>query len=105
MTDIWIVAQGEYSSYTVIAAFTTMEAADEFARVSNENNDNKGWYGGYGKYEVERIDLNPPNPEVVKRIVEGEPAPRRYELSEEVKARLAREQEERVALVESLKLE
>lgn len=66
--DVWIVTQGEYSSYSVIAAFTTVEAADEFARISNLN------YDGYSRYEVERIDLDPPNPEIVRRVTkEAEP--------------------------------
>lgn len=99
MTDIWIVTQGEYSSYSVIAAFTTMEAANEFARVSNEN------LTEYYKYEVERIDLDPPNPEVVKRAVEEEPAPRRFEAPAEFKERWAREQAELAALIETMKLE
>ena len=72
MTDIWLVTKGEYSSYHVVAAFTSVEAADEFARVSNLNQED-GWSS---KHEVERIDLDPPTPEVVQRTVkEVTPAP------------------------------
>jgi hypothetical protein len=62
--DIWIVTTGEYSSYSVTAAFTEVEVADEFARISNANTD--GWPS---EYRVERIDLNPPMPVLKQRPV------------------------------------
>jgi hypothetical protein len=77
MTDIWIVTSGEYSSYSVDAAFTTMEAADAWAARMNAN---RGPYQHYAiEYIVERIDLDPLLPELVKHVVE-EPKPRSVEI-------------------------
>src|SRR5678815_1091483 len=99
MTDIGIVTQGEYSSYSVVAAFTTVEAADEFAAISNGNRDDYE-----SLYVVERVDLDPPNPAVVPRSViePREPDDDDYELPEEVAARLAQEKLARDGIVASV---
>ena len=60
--NIYLVTRGEYSSYHVIAAFTVMKDADDYAAVQNANGD--------GRYEVERVDLDPPLPDVVRKAAE-----------------------------------
>lgn len=62
MTDLWIVTSGEYSSYSVVAGFTTMDAADAYAAVCNANHT-------FIDYRVERIDVDPPLPERVRQVV------------------------------------
>lgn len=101
--DIWLVTYGEYSSYTVIAAFTTMEAADTYADVMNRSNEEH-----YYTYQVERVDLDPPLPALV--------APRAANIIEQavvedavavakLKQRLEAEKQERESFVESLVLD
>lgn len=68
MTDAWMVTQGSYSNYGVVAVFTTQAAADAYA--SEGNAKLTKWDD---KYEVERVDLDPPLPSVVAAVPETTP--------------------------------
>ena len=101
MTDIWIVTCGEYSSYAVIAAFSTVEAADVFAATSNANREYHD-----SRYEVERLDFDPPPPAFVPReqreIIEFES---NYIPPLSVEERRAKIEQETKELMDSLVLE
>lgn len=63
--DIFIVIQGQYSDKCNIAAFSIGEEAKSFVETMNKRE-------GYGAYEWERVDFNPPLPAVVEAITKPE---------------------------------
>ena len=63
-TDIYIVTAGEYSNYSVVAAFSTEEAAKAYADEMNRRKEE--WASSY---KCERVDFNPPLPALVEEIV------------------------------------
>jgi hypothetical protein len=79
--DIWLVTCGSYSDYSVDSAFSTMEAADEYCARMQENLDNITW-------QVERVDLDPPLPEVVQKVIEEAPKPVYEPMTPEMRQRL-----------------
>lgn len=97
--DVWVVIEGEYSSRSVVAAFTTLEAANDYKDICEQNDPDV-------TFEVERLDLDPPNP-----MLKPLPPPVKVyypfrnddEIEEEDRRiRLAREKEERDAILESI---
>lgn len=61
MATIYIVTQGDYSSYRIVAPFSTMEAAEAFCSQWN------GLTGDHDHYnEIEAYELDPPHPPVVE---------------------------------------
>ncbi len=58
MTKIWLVSHGEYSDYSIDAAFSTEEKAKSFAKTMNGQEDD----GNYGveEYEVDKAPEYPP---------------------------------------------
>jgi hypothetical protein len=81
MTDIWLVTCGDYSDYNVDSAFSTMEAADAHCARMQENYDNITWH-------VERVDLDPPLPEVVQKVIKETPKPVYEPMTPEMRQRL-----------------
>lgn len=94
--DIWIVTRGEYSSYEVIAGFSTDKLAMEYAAAMNANEPER-----WDSYRVERIDLDPPTPEIVRITQPPKPEPEPIAVLEE---RCQRDREETEQLIDSLVL-
>lgn len=75
--DIWLVSRGAYSDYRVCAAFTTRADARrwlaETIRVERAEKQFWNCYHNhssrfYNDYQVERMDLDPVLPSVVKAV-------------------------------------
>jgi hypothetical protein len=53
---VFLVSRGEYSDYSPVAVFSSMEKAQEFCNASRTPNDN---FYGYGWNDVEELPFDP----------------------------------------------